>query len=92
MNGKRFAELEVMNFFLETVDALFKVADNLHGHWVAAFGGLSAEFRQSYRAHLVEFLFARANVNLQVFEVVEIFLIERVEHDDIFHHLDFGIF
>ena len=86
LDGDGLAELEVVDFLFKAVDGIAEIAYDLHGHRIIGCLCLLLELRQIFGAHLFDFFFARADVELERFEVNEILVIELVEHVDVAQH------
>ena len=79
--------LQVVHFFLELADGVLEVADQLGMHRIPAFLYFGAQGRDGLFAEFADLLFPGGDVDLELFEVLQVFLIQGVEHADVPEHL-----
>ena len=80
-----------MDFFLEAACVFLKIMDQLGRHGVPGIRRLFPEPWQLLPLQFLYFLLSGRDIQIQVPEIFQVFLIHHVKHSDIFKHLHPGL-
>ena len=80
-----------MNLFLKPAHRILKVPNQLSAHGIPLGLSLLPEFWKGFHLNFLNLFFPRRNINLQLLEILQILLIQAVEHGDILKHRHSGL-
>ena len=86
LEGDCFACLQVVYLFLKLIYSIFEIPDELGVHGIPAFLHFGAQRRDRLLPEFFYLFIACRDVDLKLFEIVKILLVERVEHTDVLEH------